>query len=383
MRANLLTLAAAFTTALAGNVSVAIVNRTSTYLLPEPFSYSPNSSFAGAIAGSSAYATSYSTEFTNLLANANVTVIKVPLGGALETGVWVPSHNQVWYTSSITVAPTYYRILDLDNNTIIDPQPRLSQRIVNPNGGFYLNGTIYAAVAGGNQTAPSLLTINPSTFEVTTLVNSYFGLRFPSLDDVVATCSGLTYFSSVDFSAFGGPNADHTGNQVPQLANAFWLFDRSSGRLQPVITKDEIQTPNGVGIDKGNTVLYATDTTVDWKDSAIGTPTIWRYSIGAHGQLYNRTLFGYAREGIPDGIKVDDSGRVWTGEGEGVVVRDSLGAVLGVFNVGAIRALVNSTDTAPIANFAFADNKFIILAGDSVQIVELEQTIVAADRWTC
>lgn len=34
-----------------------------------------------------------------------------------------------------------------------------------------------------------------------------------------------------------------------------------------------------------------------------------------------------------DRIRVDGSGRVWTAEGEGIVVRSPAGTVLGIFNV--------------------------------------------------
>jgi len=43
----------------------------------------------------------------------------------------------------------------------------------------------------------------------------------------------------------------------------------------------------------------------------------------------NWTLFGQAREGIADGIHVDDAGRVWMAEGEGIVVRNTAGKVIG------------------------------------------------------
>jgi gluconolactonase len=69
--------------------------------------------------------------------------------------------------------------------------------------------------------------------------------------------------------------------------------------------------------------VYVTDngevSAVGGGASNFSAPAIYSYDLDEEMLLCNRTLFGQAREGIADGIHVDDAGRVWTAEGEGIV----------------------------------------------------------------
>ncbi len=101
----------------------------------------------------------------------------------------------------------------------------------------------------------------------------------------------------------------------------------------------------------------------------------------------NKRLFAFARQGFANGIKIDDQGRVWTAEYEGVVVRDgSSGKVLGLFNAQDIilnnkENPVDVRDVAPIANFAIAGDQLVILAFDRIFGVQLAETVISADRY--
>jgi gluconolactonase len=64
----------------------------------------------------------------------------------------------------------------------------------------------------------------------------------------------------------------------------------------------------------------------------------------------NKRMVGISRRGVPDGIHIDDAGNIWTGEYEGVVVRNPRGKVIGLFNSEA--TVANQSYT--IANFALA-----------------------------
>ncbi len=76
------------------------------------------------------------------------------------------------------------------------------------------------------------------------------------------------------------------------------------------------------------------------------------------------------RSGNADGIHVDDYGRVWTAERDGIVVRGPRGKELGVFN-----AEVLVDEKVPIANFALAGDKLVILAIDRIWVVGLGQNV--------
>lgn len=64
---------------------------------------------------------------------------------------------------------------------------------------------------------------------------------------------------------------------------------------------------------------------------------IFVFDINPEGWPVDKRLFGLARTEVLDGIKVHDMGRVWTGEGNGIVVRDRGRTVLGVFNMETLQ----------------------------------------------
>merc|ERR1712206_41191 len=70
-----------------------------------------------------------------------------------------------------------------------------------------------------------------------------------------------------------------------------------------------------------------------------GPRTIYSYHVERDGQqhiigLSNRKVFAVAAGGIPDGIKVDCAGRVYSGTGAGITVWDKTGSLLGIINAG-------------------------------------------------
>ena len=116
------------------------------------------------------------------------------------------------------------------------------------------------------------------------------------------------------------------------------------------------------------------------KWNVTGSPAIYRYDISPEdGLVSNRVLFGITREGVSDGIKIDDQGRVWTAEYEGIVVRNSVGKVIGLFNKEVI--LGSRNPEVEMANFALAGDTLVLLAVDKVYTVKLAETVMSADRF--
>ena len=91
----------------------------------------------------------------------------------------------------------------------------------------------------------------------------------------------------------------------------------------------------------------------------------------------NKRMLGISRTGISDGIHIDDAGRIWTGEYEGVVVRNPQGKVLGLFNSMAYS--VNAT--THVANFALAGDTLVIEDVQRLWTVKLAQMVVTASRF--
>ena len=60
-------------------------------------------------------------------------------------------------------------------------------------------------------------------------------------------------------------------------------------------------------------------------------------------RLANRRMFAYCDVGVPDGVKVDEAGNVYSGCGDGVHIWDSSGTLLGKVYTGSTVANFNFT----------------------------------------
>lgn len=143
----------------------------------------------------------------------------------------------------------------------------------------------------------------------------------------------------------------------------------------------DVQVPNGLAVNRDNTLLYVSD----GPDSAVfgqpynatsGTPGLYVFDLGGVDGCtpMNKRLLSIARQGFVNGIKIDDFGRIWEIEYEGVIVRSQTGKVLGVFNVGDIVG-TDGPDVATGANFALAKDELFILGFDKVYAVKLGKTV--------
>ncbi|KAN0110818.1 calcium-dependent phosphotriesterase [Hyaloscypha variabilis] len=307
---------------------------------------------------------------------------------ANEAGIWVPPLNEVWFTSSTIDDVTTISVLSLSNLSISTPS--LSQPIINANGGYYFDSKVYFA-SDGNAAVPSAIySVDPVTGETEVLINSYFGLQFNGPNDITwvkppNSNQTFMFFTDDPLSSLfdDGP--------PPVLVDAVWRFDPTSDSLVPVISRADILIPNGIATNKEQNKLFVTDSTpIDSGTESLpagagnsGSNAIYAFDLvnDTNGIPWpvNKRLFGISRTGIPDGIKVDDQGRVWTGEGEGIVVRDSSGKVLGLFNAETL--LVDRGAGGPLANFALAGDRLVIEGNERLWILKLGETVMGPGRF--
>lgn len=298
---------------------------------------------------------------------------------ALEGGVYVQETNSVWFTGiGPGEAGHVVRALNLSDNTIYKPVD--DALVLRPNSGTYYKGHVYIAFWGNRTVTGGVVAINTRTGEIETVVNNYFGLPFNSPNDVAWADrtdprSGhrqrAMFFTDNDF---GAPSLlNETGPAV--LPNTVWRFNPDTESLQPVISRADIPDPNGVAVNLNATKLYVSDTPVSYiRGGGIGpsgSPAIYEYDLTEDLAPVNKRLFSFSRSGIPDGIKMDKIGRVWSAEGEGVVVRDPRGKTLGVFND---KILLNSHESQ-IANFALYEDRLIMLAEECIWSIRLGQRV--------
>jgi gluconolactonase len=164
----------------------------------------------------------------------------------------------------------------------------------------------------------------------TVLADRYQGKRFNSPNDIVLGPDGAFYFTDPTLDL---PKGD---TQELPFQGVYRLGKDGAVRL---LTKD-VTTPNGLAFSPDGKRLYIDDTK---------TGEIRVYDVDSRMELKNGRLFGKeeGRDGVPDGLRVDEAGNVYcTGPG-GVWVWDSAGNHLGTI------ILPEST-----ANFNWGDSDY-------------------------
>ncbi|KAF5495056.1 hypothetical protein CGCS363_v009325 [Colletotrichum siamense] len=362
-----------------------------TYLLPGPFegsifgafvdgnSTSDDTNTIFAVAKKAPFI-SYDDEFLALLGpNPEPTLIdQREENFAGEAGVWLSERNEVWYTTWINDGPTRVEILNLTDGTIRNLTT--SEPLQNPNGGYYHQGRVYfTSLRDDTRSWPGgVFAVDVETGEVEWILNSYFGLKFDAVDDVAWATQPGTNKSYMYITILPSADSVVSNDTVPQ---GLWRFDPQAKTLLPAISRTDYPVANGVRVSKDQKKLWVTDFGGEERSriwglpAKVGTPAIYSYDFDENMWPVNKHIFGVARMQAPDGIRIDDKGRVWTGEGEGVVVRSAEGKVIGVFN--AYYFTRDPVSTA-IVQFELAGDTLVILGMDKLWTVKLAEVVNSA-----
>jgi gluconolactonase len=150
--------------------------------------------------------------------------------------------------------------------------------------------------------------------EVTVLVNRWEGRRLNSPNDVVVAADGAIWFTDPPY----GILSDYEGHAAdPEYGGDCYVFrfDERSSELTPVIT--DMFDPNGLAFSPDERILYVSDTA--WGRDNSRPRHIRAYDV-VDGACVNGRVFTEIDEGVPDGFRVDEAGRVWSSSGDGVRV---------------------------------------------------------------
>jgi gluconolactonase len=147
---------------------------------------------------------------------------------------------------------------------------------------------------------------------VKTVVDRFEGKKFNSPNDVVVKSDGSIWFTDPPYGVPKGESKEQEGNFV-------FRHDPKSGRTSIVARDPEM--PNGLAFSPDETKLYVADSGKAHQ--------IWAYDVTAEGALIHGRVFCVIDKGGPDGIRVDQDGRVWSSAGDGVHVISVSGKLLG------------------------------------------------------
>jgi gluconolactonase len=180
---------------------------------------------------------------------------------------------------------------------------------------------------------------------ITVLAESFEGKRFNSPNDVVVKSDGTVWFTDPTY----GILSDYEGYRAEpeQKTRNVYRLDPASGELTAVVT-DFLQ-PNGLAFSHDETVLYVADSAASHDESL--PRHIRAFDVKDGKRLANGRIFCTIDKGIPDGIRADMNGNLWSSAADGVHCFDSSGKLLGKILVP--QTVANLTFGGPKRNRLF------------------------------
>ncbi|CAE7132494.1 unnamed protein product [Rhizoctonia solani] len=290
-----------------------------------------------------------------------------------EAGVYVPSTNQVYFTSNRlnTTNTTEYRF---------PSYAQFNKMTLSPSA----NGTY-----NWSTVPSSLVLVNPKTGAGTTILNNFYGRTFNSINDVaVLDVTGSVQQQWVFFTdpPYGYPQGF---KNYPSLPAQVYAFHPPSGTVRAVA--DGFLKPNGIQFSEDYKTCYISDT--GFASAVSGDPhpqdgsrpgTIYAFDVVAPPKgsdprsypptLTNRRLFAFTDSGMPDGIKVDKQGNVYAGCYDGVHVWNKRGALLGKILLGLDE--ITQTSTGPngrgASNIVFIPGGLLIFSEERMYLANIK-----------
>ena len=150
---------------------------------------------------------------------------------------------------------------------------------------------------------------------MTVVANNFQGKRLLRPNDVIVKSDGAIYFTDP-----GGPLAP---DQYDVTVSGVYRVSPDLGSISLIV--DDLIGPNGLAFSPDESILYVNDAR---------RRIVQAYDLLPNGTVAKQTsrLFanmGGPEPGVPDGMKVDAAGNVYTGGGGGLYIMDKTGKKLG------------------------------------------------------
>lgn len=180
---------------------------------------------------------------------------------------------------------------------------------------------------------------------ITELAESYHGKRLNSPNDVVVRSDGSIWFTDPTY----GILSDYEGYRaVPeQPVHGVYRIDGISGQIS--LVADDFCQPNGLAFSPDEQILYIADSGASHDGSK--PRHIRAFDVQDDGMLTDGREFAVIDAGIPDGIRTDLAGNLWSSASDGVHCFAPDGRKLGKILVP--EAVANLTFGGPRRNRLF------------------------------
>ncbi len=155
--------------------------------------------------------------------------------------------------------------------------------------------------------------------DVRTLFETWRGMRLNSPNDVVCRSDGQVYFTDPAYGV-------KPGEKVLSFQGVFRWNPAEAGDEALHLLVDDFEKPNGLAFSPDERTLYVNDT---------GRYHVRAFQVGPEGDLLDAPGRVFAsldpgEPGGPDGLKVDQAGRVYVAVALGVWVFEPDGRLLGI-----------------------------------------------------
>lgn len=258
----------------------------------------------------------------------------------LTEGPIYAAAEKTWVFSDV-VANTMYKVVAGEVSEFRKPSERGNGNAIDPDGNLVTAEQKGRTVSRYNWTS--------STWTV--LVDEYEGKKLNGPNDVIVSKAGIIYFTDPNY----GSLADY-GHGLPQeqeFCNVF-MYDPSTKNLTSVL--ETYVRPNGLALSVDESKMYIVDSGAGYTVYNASLPhMIGVFDVASDGTLSNEQTFYTLPDnrGVPDGIKVDTLGNVWSTSADAVEVLNPSGAII---------AKINTNTTAVNLAFGGDDGMTLMLA---------------------
>jgi gluconolactonase len=187
---------------------------------------------------------------------------------------------------------------------------------------------------------------------LTVVADRYQGKRLNSPNDVIVQSTGAIWFTDPTY----GILSDYEGflAEPEQTARNVYRIDPATGEVEAMIT--DFTQPNGLAFSADERVLYVAESGSSHDPDV---PSIIRaFKLDDTGKILSDEVFATIDRGLPDGMRVDAAGHLWSSASDGVHCFHPDGTRLGKILVPEV-----------VANLCFGGvrgNRLLITATTSV-----------------
>ena len=241
------------------------------------------------------------TEFNKVVDTNAVLTTNATVNNWLEGPVWVPGDGGYLIFSAMDTANRLKKIVL--PNTVTDFLVPTANTLFNGN---TLDGQerLISCQAG----TAGLRIVMVTNGIVTPLASTCNGLKFYSPNDVVVKSDGTIWFTDPGYNGVTAPPPQ------PGYQGGYYVyrFNPTNGNATcvPVVTNTFLR-PNGLCFSPDESLLYIADSDTTRHHIRV-------YSVSPSNTLSGGSVFATISNGIPDGIRCDVDGRIYSSSADGV-----------------------------------------------------------------